>query len=373
MVKLLPKAYFATLLTFSLTAALGQSPGKEYTPENIEILLNTDGELTLNGVPATSKTSTDKAQNPANDGLVRQSSSGKETKIFTTKTDARASKKHEKLGIDIPDGSLVSLRTQKGDVTLSGVNAYLSGHIQSGAVELNDLKGEVELVSEQGDISATGVEAGGMLIARQGSIRLTDVTGLIATHAPQGKISLLIGANYYKKSPKPLAIELPEGEIEISSAPYGGQIQLGKGSLTVTDISQPLTIRAETASITIRGLAAPLSLHNRGNVVVQLAKFPDRKDESPTVDIETSDGDLTLELAKNFEGRLVIWTTERNPTTEKAPVDGTVSLGKASVADNGFGNGTVTVRETTYTVVVGKGAGPKVSVHVTNGKVTVNN
>ncbi|MPR31780.1 hypothetical protein [Salmonirosea aquatica] len=143
------------LVVLALTSApfsptLAQKAEPAGAPENIEILLNTDGELTLNGVPATSKATTNKAQNPANDRLVRQSSSGRETKVFTTKTEARASKRHEKLGIDIPDRSLVSLRTQKGDVTISGVNAYLSGHMQSGALALNDLKGEVELVSEQG-------------------------------------------------------------------------------------------------------------------------------------------------------------------------------------------------------------------------------
>lgn len=366
--------YLAALVLAAVpfSSPLAQEAKPAGVPENIEILLNTDGDLTLNGVPATSRATTDKAQNPANDKLVRQSSSGRETKVFTTKTEARASKRHEKLGIDIPDGSLVSLRTQKGDVTISGVNAYLSGHIQSGALALNGLRGEVELVSEQGDITATGVEARGMLIARQGSIRLKDVTGLIATHAPQGRISLLIGANYYKKSPKPLDIELPVGEIEITSAPYGGQIQLGKGSLTVTDISQPLTIRAEAASIALRGLAAPLSLRNRGNVSVQLSRFADRKEESSRVDIETSNGDLTLELAKNFAGSLEIWTTETNPAGGEAPIQSKVALGKATVGDNGLGDGTVNVRETTNSAVIGKG-GPKVSVHVTNGKVIINN
>ena len=364
--------FFLLLLTCAFADAVGQTPKKMDLPNNIEIVLNTDGDLKLTGSPAKAVT-TNKTQGFTNDKLVKQFSEAKKTKVFTTKTEAKNGKKHEPLEISIPDGSLLTLRTQTGDVTLSGMNAYLSGHIHSGAVVLNGLKGEVELVSEQGDITATDVEARGMLIARQGNIRLTDVTGLIATHAPLGKISLSIGTAYHKKNPKPLDIELPDGEIEIISAPYGGQIQLGKGSLTITDISQPLTIRAETASIVVRGLAAPLSLRNRGDVSVQLARFADRKEDSQAVDIETSDGDVTLELAKNFEGRLVIWTTERNPTTEKAPVGGTVSLGKATVADNGFGDGTMTVRETTYSVVVGKGTGPKVSVHVTNGKATLNN
>lgn len=352
--------------------SLAQKAEQTSAPKNIEIHLNTDGDLILSGVPGASKVSINKSKNPVNDELVKEFSEEKETKVFTTKAEAKKNKKHQNLAIDIPDGSLVSLRTQEGDVTISGVNAYLSGHVRSGAVVLTGLMGEIELVSEQGDILATGIEAGGMLIARKGSIRLTDVTGLIATHAPQGRVSLSIGTDYYRKSPRPLDVGLEEGDIEITSAPFGGKVWLGKGTLVVSDITQRLAVEGGAANVTLRGLAAPLSLRNQGNVNVQLVKFADKKQEDQKVNIETSHGDVTLELAKNFSGILEMWITETNPTDQKAPISSTIPLENAIIADNGFGNGVVNVRETTKSVVIGKG-GPKVTVHVTNGKVIINN
>lgn len=364
--------FLLLLMVASFADAVGQIPKKTDAPNNIEIVLNTDGDLRLDGSPAGAVT-TNKAQNLTNDKLVKQFSVAEETKVFTTKTEAKNGKKHEPLAIAIPDGSLVTLRTQTGNVTLDNVKATVSGYLQSGNLVLNNLKGEVELISEKGDITATSVEARGMLIARNGNIQLTDVMGLVTTYAPQGKISLTIGKDYYKKSPKPLDISLTEGEIEIAAAPYGGKVQLGKGMLTISDISQPLVVDAEAADITLRGVAAPLTLRNRGNVGVQLVKFADKKNEIQTVDIETRDGDVTLELATNFAGSLEIWTSETNPTGEKAPVTSIVPLGQAIVADIGYIEGKVPVRETTYGVIVGKGSGPKVAVHITNGKVIIKN
>ena len=356
---------------FFLLAAVVSFEASGQAPNNIEIVLNTDGDLKLDGSQFKAVT-TNKAQSLVNDNLVKQYSETKETKIFTTKAEAKNNKKHQPLEVNVPDGSLVTIQTQIGDVTLDNVNASVSGYILSGNIALNNTKGEVELVSEQGDITATNMEAAGMLTARSGNIRLTNVTGIVRPHAPQGKISIAIGADYYKKSPKPIDLSLPVGEIEISTAPYGGKVQMGKGKLTVSEVSQKLEIKAESANILLRGVSAPLSLSNQGNVSVQLVKFTDNKEVGQKVNIETTGGDVTLELAKNFVGSLIVWTTETNPVGEKSLVVSAVSLGKSSVADNGFGDDKVNVRETTNSAVIGKG-GPEVTVHVTNGKVIIKN
>ncbi len=361
------------LCLLCLEHTYGQATKKPNPAKSIEIVMSTDGDLALNGVAEVSAVKTNKAQKPTQDKLVKQLGEPDEVKIFTTPDDARKSKNHEKLDIDIPDESVVSLRTQNGKVTLNDLQSSVTGYMKGGALALDNVKGKVEIVNEAGDIDARNVEANGSLTARRGNIRLTDVTGNVATFAPGGLITVVIGPKYHQKRAKPLSVELKKGNIEISEAPFGGSVRLGSGAIDIAKIDGPLTVEAESANITLQGLAAPLSLRNRGNVSVKLSKFADKKQEGGVVDIETIDGDVILEIAKNFTGSLDIWTTEHSPKAAVAPVTSTLTLGKASVADNGFGDGVVTIRETSYRVAVGKGGGPRVAVHVTNGKVIVKN
>lgn len=363
--------FLLLLMVASFADAVGQIPKKTDAPNNIEIVLNTDGDLRLDGSPAGAVT-TNKAQNQTNDKLVKQFSEAKETKVFTTKAEAKNGKKHDPLAIAIPDGSLVTLRTQTGNVTLDNVNASVSGYVQSGNISLNNLKGEVELVSEKGHITAAGVEARGMLIARDGDIQLTDVTGLVSTHAPQGKISLSVGKDYYKKRPEPLDISLPEGDIEIATAPFGGKVQLGKGKLTISDVTQTLIIDAEAANIILQGIAAPLRLRNRGNVTVQLVKFADRSSKDQTVDIETINGNVVLELTEGFAGIVVFVAVEVDPAVEQTPVFiGLEKTAKPIVTQNINDGSGLVIRENTHTMQVGKESGVKVRVRVINGTITI--
>lgn len=286
--------------------------------------------------------------------MVKQHGDSREVNIFTTPADAQKNKQHEKLDIQIPDRSIVRLRARRGDVTLTDIDAYVSGRIKSGTLSLKNLRGEIELVNDQGDIEATGVEAKGMLMARDGDILLTDVNGKIVPHAPKGRIELSIGPDYYKKSPKPFDVALTTGDIEITTAPYSGKIWLGSGSVQVSDIREKLIIDAENSTVTLRGLAAPLSLRNRGDVNVQLGRFNEKYGKNPNVEIEMEGGDLTLELAKDFLGTLQIWITEANPKGEKAEVSSTVDLGKATISESTSNDKKMSIRESTFTGQVGR-------------------
>lgn len=351
------------LLTFSHHLAVGQ---------NVEIMLNTDGDVALNGTKGGAKVTTSESLKPTADQTVKQRGDAKEVKIFTTVGDAQKKKQHEKLDIQIPDRSVVSLRAGIGDVTLTDIDAYVSGRIKSGMLSLKNLRGEIELVNDNGDIEATNVEAKGMLMARDGNIRLTDVSGTIAPHAPKGQITFSIGPDYYKKSPKPFDLGLSTGDIEIETAPYGGKIRLGSGSVQVSDIREKLSVEAESSTVTLRGLAAPLSLRNRGDVSVQMDKFVETNEKNLSIEIDMEGGDLTLELMEGFSGTLQIWITETNPKSEKAEVSSTLDLGKVGVIENRSADKAVVVRETTFRQAVGKG-GPIVKAHVSNGKVVIKN
>ena len=355
----------------SIQVSFCQDNKPQQAAQRIEILLNTDGDLLLDRVAARSNVTTNKNQNAANDKLVKQFGESEDVKIFTTQTDAKTSKKHEKLDIKIPDQSVVSVRAQNGTVTFNGLNASLMGSMKAGTLVLNNLKGDVEMVNEKGDIIGKGVEAGGLLIAREGNIQLIDVTGPVSTYAPKGKITLSIGSVYYQKSAKPLEIGLKEGDIELTSVPYGGHVELGRGKLTASDIKQPFTIRADSASISLTAVAAPLSVVNRGPTNVQLLPFTETKEGNQAVQLET-EGELTLQLSNGFSGTLQLWMTQVNPQSKEASITSSIDLGKASVVENSSEDKKVTIRETSYLVTVGRG-GPRVAVHVTNGKIVIKN
>lgn len=355
----LPVLFLSFTLAFSHCRALGQ---------NIEFVLNTNGDVTLNGAKGATQVTTSESLKPAKDQMVKQRGDSKEVKIFTTPADAQKKKQHDKLDIQIPDRSIVSLRAGTGDVTLTDIDAYVSGRIKSGTLSLKNLRGEIELVNDQGDIEATGLEAKGMLMTHEGDIRLKDISGIIAPHAPKGRISVSISPEYYKKRPQPLDIELTAGDIDIESAPFGGAIRLGSGSLTISDIRQPLAIEGQSTEIVLQGLIAPLLLRNRGNVSVQLLPFA--KEEGQMINIETENGDVTLYLGKGFAGKLQIRTTEVNPSGKIPVVSSAIDLGKESVLETKSEDEKLTVRETIYRAEVGS-VGPIIIVRVTNGRVIV--
>lgn len=335
--------------------------------KKVDIQLQTDGDLLLSRAQGEAKVTTNKKNNQDNDRLIKQYGETEEVKVFSNASEAKAGKKHKSLEVKVPDQWQATLRSQHGNITLSNLNASLMGQMQSGTLTLTNVKGEVEMVNEAGDIVATGVEAEGILVARNGNIRLNDVTGPLTTFAPKGKISVSIGTAYYQKRATPLDIQLKEAELILTTVPHGGSIQLGRGSITASNVAKPLTIQADSASVSVRGVAASLAVRNRGSVNVYLLPFA-KKEENQSVLLEVERGDLTLELAKGFEGNLQIQLTETNPVATEALISSGMTLRKDNIVENSSEDGKMKIRESFYSAHIGK-SGPSVVVHVTNGKV----
>ena len=371
------------LLVLTIAYGLLGINGYVYAQANaaftLEILLNTDGDLRFTKETGNSKATVNKGRSTQNDTLVKVFESTSEVKVYTTsqKNKENRKEKHDVLTIGIPDLSQVSISTKIGNINISEVYASISGSMEGGKLTVDNMDGAIEMVNELGDIEINNSTANGVVIARNGNLNLKNVSGAMASIAPQGKITLNIDSDFYKKEQKkqPLLVRLAEGDINIKDASNGGTVELGKGNLTVNDVKAPLVINCEQSQINLTGVESIVSLKNKGNVLVRLNNFKltgDDKDSPPST-YEIENGDFTIEISLTFNGIFELWVTEVNPSGNNLPILTNLTpslLGKVSVIDNANLDNTFNIRETSYVATLGKG-GPRITIHVTNGKLNV--
>ena len=195
----------------------------------------------------------------------------------------RRSHRNVRFDINVPSEFNLEIGTSGGDVDVSGsITGTVTGTTAGGDIEVDDVKGQVDLKTAGGDVTAGTVDGDARLKTAGGDIEVGDVKGELTAQTAGGDIE---AGNVGKD----LVAQTAGGDItcrtvggEVRAETAGGDIQLGvaKGE-----------VKAETAGgdIELMGAIGEVNAETSGGDI----KLSGVKG---SVDASTAGGDIYVEL-----------------------------------------------------------------------------
>ena len=216
------------------------------------------------------------------------------------------------LALEIPEGSLLTLNAQHGDVSVQGLknNADVtSGH---GDVKLDDISGDVHARMTNGDFSAHSI--GGQLIlnGHMDDVTLSEIKGQ----------AVMDGAFFGDTHLEQMggAVHLHSTRTDMDLPKLGGDLTLDSDDLTANQISGPTRIATRSKNIELSQVSGDIQIANSDGDVNVTAAAP-----LGNVEIANRSGGLTLTVPENAHFSVSGSTTGDDDLQSDFPLNVTTS------------------------------------------------
>ncbi len=295
---------------------------------------------------------------------------GRKTVRAFSQSDADTADKQSPIVI-VREGDILYVRTEepKNSHTLSvsadldivvpkGVDVEARG--RSGDLVVDDITGEVSVVSGRGDIRLSNIGKDVKIDSSgRGLIRTTDIKGKVDLKGSGGDVQIenvqgpvsvegeYSGTLEFHALAKEMHMHSSRSEFRVEAIP--GNVTLDLGDLKMTDVTGPVRFTTGTRDVDARDITNGLEISvNRGDIQVTQTK-----PALPKLDVHTHNGEVTLSIPENASFTL----------------DGTTARGEVN---NDFGELLKTSQEgRTGSIRGGRGNGPELKVGTDRGTLTV--
>lgn len=333
----------------------------------VEVQLYTNGTVEFLGPSAIVTPN----KNPSKaDTIIRkvEQKAQNETKILTKKEDK--GKSHGNAQISVGKNANLRFQTSTGNVTLTDVEAKVKGRVESGAITVTRGTGKMELNTDKGDIVVTDSEASGFVMTRSGNVTLLDVRGQLTGISQNGKVIVKTTENYFKgRKTNRFFINYDQADIDIASAPGGGEFSLSKGNISVLNLLQSAVMQTEEGNLNVSLAGTGVRARTRkGKVSV---KVTNNAASSEPILIEAQDGDVDLSLPANFAGDFVITLVQTKNLKTVNRINSSIDLGSTTPQELRDAKTKELISlETQVARTIGKSKRP-VRIRVINGNVNI--
>jgi len=221
------------------------------------------------------------------------------------------------LEIHVPKQVSVTARTNRGNVTVTGVTGSVTVNSQRGDIEVRGVGGEVAVEVSRGDVRVVGAGGNVRLTGNGNELELSDIAGEAYV---QGQY---YGPIRFSKIAKQVHFLSQVTDLTIAQLP--GRLDLGGGQLEVDDVPGTVSLTTRDKDIAFNNVNGRIKIESRrGNIELRLGQPPkddiEVSNERGSVDL-TLPGNSTFELSAastrgevecDFQGPELKVTQERN-------------------------------------------------------------
>src|SRR5215469_12977957 len=182
------------------------------------------------------------------------------------------------LDISVPRSSAVTVRNERGDVSVSDMNRPLIVNTIRGDVTIDTGKGDVKVADTKGNVKISG---------HGGEINVSSATGGLTI---DGEFFGPIRADKIAKG-----VRFVSQRTDLTLTQLTGHLETGSGNLEIADAPGNLTLRTNSYDISIENAGGKVKVDNRnGNVEVRFST-PPKED----IEIANSSSPITLSLPES--------------------------------------------------------------------------
>lgn len=249
------------------------------------------------------------------------------------------------MDVVVPTKSAVTVRNEKGDITVADMGTSLAINSGSGDIDVRGTNGDVNLDMKRGDAKITGTKGDVKVAGTGDSIDVTDATGNFTINGE------FVGPVRAEKIGK--GVRFVSRRTDLTLSQLTGHMEAGSGNMEIVDAPGNLILRTHEEEINVENPGGKVKIDNRnGNVEVRFSSPP--KDD---VDITNASAGISISMPENSNFQIVAdcHSGDIDSEFESDSLKKTTSEGGDSHLEGKYGTG----------------RGPKITLHTTYGSISI--
>jgi DUF4097 and DUF4098 domain-containing protein YvlB len=191
------------------------------------------------------------------------------------------------MDISVPKEASLTIRNDRGDVSISDMDKPVTVNTATGDVEVRDTAGDVTIDTQSGDVKVSDIKGNVRIGGRGGEVNVSGATGALAI---DGEFRGPVRADKITKG-----VHFVDHRTDLNITQLNGHMETGSGSLEIADTAGNLTLRTNSYDISVENAGGKLKVDNRnGNIEV---RFPTPPKED--IEITNSSAPITLILPES--------------------------------------------------------------------------
>jgi DUF4097 and DUF4098 domain-containing protein YvlB len=312
---------------------------------DVSVRPSDEGEIRISGKKSVHAWTDSDAERIAQKAKVQIVQNGDGYEILTPGFETGSSRVAVNLDVLVPKKAGLTVRNEKGDVTVSDMATSVSVTGLNGDVEVRDTAGDVNIDIRRGDVKISDTKGDVKISGKGGEVNVASAGGGLTL---EGEFYGPIRADKINKG-----VRFISQRTDLTVTQLSGHMELGSGNLEIADAPGNLFLRTNSYDVSVENAGGKVKIDNRnGNVTIRFSS-PPKED----VDITNSSAgiDVSLPGSSSFE----ILADSRSGDINSEFSD--VSL-KLSGADSGNMH-----LEGKY----GSGRGPKITLKTSYGSISI--
>jgi Domain of unknown function (DUF5668)/Putative adhesin len=195
------------------------------------------------------------------------------------------------LDVALPKQSAVTVKTEKGDVSVSGMSASVSVSDTNGDVEVHSTQGDITLEMHKGDVKIDDTNGDIKISGKGGEIEVNDTTGSLTV---EGDFYGPVRADRVTKG-----VRLAAGKTDLTVSSLAGHLEAGSGNLDLVDAPGNVDLRSRDTEVNVENPGGKVNIDNR-NAQTTVRFLPPPK-EDVQITNASSGISLTVPGTSSFE------------------------------------------------------------------------
>jgi hypothetical protein len=249
------------------------------------------------------------------------------------------------MDVVVPSKSSVTVRNDKGDISVSDMTRPVTINGTNGDIEVRNTTGDVSIDMQRGDAKVSGTKGDVKISGRGDSIEVVDATGNFTINGE------FVGPIRAEKVAR--GVRFVSRRTDLTLTQLSGHMEVGSGNLEVVDAPGNLNVRTHEEEVSIENAGGKVKVDNRnGNVSVRFS-FPPKED----IEIYNASAAITLGLPESANFQI-------QADCHSGDIDSEFEADSLKKTSAGSGDSHL---EGTY----GNGRGPKIILKTSYGSISI--
>jgi hypothetical protein len=312
---------------------------------DVSVRASDEAEIRISGKKIVSAWSESDASHIAEAANVQIVQNGDAYEIVAPGFDTASSRVAVDLDISVPKKAALTVRNEKGDVTVSDMTTGVSVTSLNGDVEVRGTADDVNIDVRKGDVKVSDTKGNVKISGKGGEINVVSAGGGLTI---DGEFYGPIRADKINKG-----VRFISQRTDLTLTQLSGHMETGSGNLEIADAPGNLTLRTNSYDVSVENAGGKVKIDNRnGNVSVRFSS-------PPKEDIDISNASATIDLTLPGSSSFDIMADSRSGDIDSEFANASLKLTGADTGNKHL--------EGKY----GSGRGPKITLRTSYGSIAI--
>lgn len=312
---------------------------------DVSVRPSEEGEIRVSGKKTVKAWTDNDAERMAQKAKVQIVQNGDGYEIVTPGIETASSRVAVNLDVLVPKKAGLTVRDEKGDVTVSDMAAGVSVTSLNGDIEVRDTAGDVNIDMRRGDAKVSDTKGDVKISGKGGEVNVASAGGGLTL---EGEFYGPIRADKINKG-----VRFISQRTDLTVTQLSGHLELGSGNLEIADAPGNLSLRTNSYDVSVENAGGKVKIDNRNGSLTIRFSSPPKED----IDVTNSSAGIDVSLPGSSSFEILADSRSGDINSE---------FSSASLKLSGADSGNMHL-EGKY----GSGRGPKITLKTSYGSISI--